>query len=205
VSVSIFVAFWIVSISSVVLPGADWAYAISAGLRERAVAPAVAGMLSGYLVITLVVAAGVGALVAGTPPLLGALTVIGAAYLLWLGVRVYVNPSVPSAGKEKLGTWTGWAMRGFVISGTNPKSILLFVALLPQFTQANSAWSVPAQLVTLGMVQIANCAVIYSLVGLGSRHVLRARPQVARRVSQISGVAMITIALLMLAAQFGGR
>ncbi len=44
-----------------------WAYAIAAGLRERTVTPAVAGLVAGYVILTAVVAAGVAALVAGTP------------------------------------------------------------------------------------------------------------------------------------------
>lgn len=86
------VAFWVVSFSLVMTPGADWAYAISAGLRERVLVPAVSGMLLGYLAITLVVAAGVGALVASVPGILVALTLVGAAYLLWLGVNVLLHP-----------------------------------------------------------------------------------------------------------------
>ena len=41
----------------VLVPGADWAYAIAAGLRDRSVLPAVAGLLAGYAVLTTVVAA----------------------------------------------------------------------------------------------------------------------------------------------------
>ena len=52
------IAFWTVSLALVLVPGADWAYAIAAGLRDRSVLPAVAGMLAGYLALTLVVAAG---------------------------------------------------------------------------------------------------------------------------------------------------
>ena len=105
---SILVAFWVLSISLVITPGADWAYAISAGMREGALVPAIAGMLLGYLMITFVVAAGIGALVASVPVVLTVLTVLGAAYLLWLGFNVLRNPSVPSAGDEEAaGTWKG--------------------------------------------------------------------------------------------------
>lgn len=73
-------------------PGADWAYAISSGMRNRMLLPAVSGMLLGYVVITVVVAAGVGALVASMPVILTVLTYAGAAYLLWLGAGVLRNP-----------------------------------------------------------------------------------------------------------------
>ena len=55
----------------------------------------------------------------------------------------------------------------------------------------------------MGLVQIANCAVIYFLVGLGlPKTVLRTRPKVVRLVSQFSGLTMLTIAALLLAEQF---
>jgi threonine/homoserine/homoserine lactone efflux protein len=79
------VAFWGTSFLLVITPGADWAYMITAGLRNRSVLPAAAGLLVGYLTLTAVVAAGVGVLVAGSPAVLAVLTLLGAAYLIWLG------------------------------------------------------------------------------------------------------------------------
>ena len=87
--------FWAVSLVFVVAPGSDWAYAISAGLRGRVAVPAVGGMLAGHLAATVLVAAGVGALVAGAPALLGGLTVVGGAYLLWLGFVTFTRPASP--------------------------------------------------------------------------------------------------------------
>jgi threonine/homoserine/homoserine lactone efflux protein len=197
--ISMLTAFWGVSFSLVMVPGADWAYAISAGMHEKAIAPAVVGMLSGYLMITLVVAAGVGALVASVPAVLTALMFLGAGYLLWLGSNILAHPSVPTAGDDRSSsTRFGWVIRGFTISGMNPKALLLFLALLPQFTRPDVTWSISAQIGALGLVQIFNCAVVYSLVGIGSAIVLRFRPKIARMVSQFSAVAMIAIALLLL-------
>jgi threonine/homoserine/homoserine lactone efflux protein len=202
VQVSLLTAFWIVSFSLVMVPGADWAYAISAGLRGSVIAPAVGGMLLGYLAITLVVAAGIGALVTSVPALLSVLTVVGGAYLLWLGVRTLMRPAELSAGQEQgqQSRW-GWSMRGFAISGLNPKAILLFVALLPQFTRPDAGWSVSAQIVALGVLHMINCASVYSVVGFGSKAVLGTRPAAARRVSQLSGVAMIVVAMVLFAEQ----
>ena len=70
-------AFWAVSFLLVITPGADWAYAIAAGLRHRTVLPAVGGLLAGHLAATAVVAAGVAALVARSPLAMTALTVAG--------------------------------------------------------------------------------------------------------------------------------
>ena len=202
-TIGTFAAFWAVSILFVVTPGADWAYAISAGMRNRAV-PAVSGLLLGHLAATLVVAAGVGALVAGAPLALTVLTVLGSGYLLWLGFGMLAHPPVPGAAGEEQdsGTWLRWATKGFGVSGLNPKVFLLFLALLPQFTDPEVAWSIPAQIMTLGLVHIISCGVVYLLVGFGSKAVLGARPRAARVVSRTSGAAMIAIAVPLLAGQF---
>jgi threonine/homoserine/homoserine lactone efflux protein len=92
-------AFWAVSFLFVITPGADWAYAISAGLRHRTVIPAVGGLLTGHLAATAVVAAGLGAVVAGSPVVLSVLTVAGSAYLVLLGIGVLRSPSTPQVGE----------------------------------------------------------------------------------------------------------
>jgi len=50
---NIFIAFWSVSILFIITPGADWAYAISAGIKGKVVVPAVAGMLFGHFITIL--------------------------------------------------------------------------------------------------------------------------------------------------------
>jgi len=192
-------AFWAVSFLFVITPGADWAYAIRAGLRHRTVLPAVVGLVGGHLVATVVVAAGVATLIAGTPLVLTALTAGGAVYLVWLGVGTFARPSAPDATDEAAGgSWVRQAVKGFGVSGLNPKVVLLFLALLPQFAVSTAAWPVPAQILVLGLVQVASCAVVYTCVGLGARLVLRARPTVARAVSRFSGAAMVGIGTLLL-------
>ena len=141
------ISFWTVSFLLVLVPGADWAYAIAAGLRDRSVLPAVAGLLAGYVALTAVVAAGVAALLVRWPPLLAAATIVGALYLLWLGITTVARPSAPSAatgdGNE---SWLRRMAKGAGISGLNPKALLLFLALLPQFVIRGTAWPFAAQI-----------------------------------------------------------
>ena len=202
-SLSMFAAFWAVSVLFVITPGADWAYAISAAIRGRRVVSAVAGMLSGHLVATLIVAAGVGSVIAGTPGVLTLLIVAGAAYLLWLGLGMLRYPTAPTAGQnDDAGSPLKWALKGFCISGFNPKVFLLFLALLPQFTDVHAAWSLPLQIMALGLVHVISCGVVYLLVRYGSGTVLGTRARAAQNVSRISGSLMIIIAALLLAEQF---
>ncbi|MFZ2526240.1 MAG: LysE family translocator [Rhodococcus sp. (in: high G+C Gram-positive bacteria)] len=200
VAIGAVVAFWAVSFLFVLTPGADWAYAITAGLRHRAVLPAVGGMLSGHLLMTAIVAAGVAALVAGTPTLMTVLTIAGAVYLLWLGAVMLTRPASPVQAAESGSSqsWVRQAVTGLGVSGLNPKVLLLFVALLPQFTDSAGSWPVAMQIVVLGVVHTVSCAVVYTGVGTGARVVLRARPTAARAVTTVSGVAMIVLGSVLL-------
>ncbi|KEZ16868.1 LysE family translocator [Sphingobium sp. WW5] len=202
---ALFTAFWAVSMLFVVTPGVDWAYTISAGMRERVLLPAIGGLLLGHLVATLIVAAGVGALIAGVPLAMAVLTVFGAAYLFWLGVGLLRNPPVPQmAGEEDIQSATSWVLRGFCVSGLNPKVLLLFLALLPQFTERSAGWPISAQIAALGGTHVLNCGVVYLIVGYSSRAVLRARPQAAKIVGRVSGVIMIVLAIVLILERFFG-
>ncbi|QIS02403.1 LysE family translocator [Nocardia brasiliensis] len=199
-AVGYIVAFWTVSVLLILVPGADWAYAIAAGLRESSVVPAVGGLLLGYVALTAVVAAGVAAVVDRNPVVLTALTVFGGLYLMWLGGTTLVASSAPTAvqGEGHPAPWGASLLRGIGISGLNPKALLLFVALLPQFTDRTGNWPLAAQIGTLGLVHTLSCAVIYLCVGVLAKTVLRARPTAARIVTRISGVAMLVIGGLLL-------
>jgi threonine/homoserine/homoserine lactone efflux protein len=95
--------------------------------------------------------------------------------------------------------WTRRAVRGAGVSGLNPKGLLLFLALLPQFITSGGTWPYAVQITLLGLVHTANCAVLYASVATGARRVLRTRPAAARAVTRISGGAMIVIGALLLA------
>jgi threonine/homoserine/homoserine lactone efflux protein len=203
---NVLAAFWLVSFLLVLVPGADWAYVIAVGLRDRSIVPAVGGVLAGYVVLTAVVAAGVAALVSRSSALLTGLTVLGVLYLLRLGVAAVAHPAVPQAGAEQADQpWIRRAARGAGISGLNPKALLLFLALLPQFTTRGGAWPFAAQIAVLGGVHTVNCAVVYLTVGLAARTVLRARPSIAKAVTRCSGIAMIAIAVVLLAERTLGH
>jgi threonine/homoserine/homoserine lactone efflux protein len=196
-------AFWLVSFMLVLVPGADWAYAIAAGMSDHTVLPAVGGLLAGYVALTVVVAAGLATIVAGSPVILSVLTAVGALYLLWLGIATLRHPPTPQADAGRSGgSWARRAAKGAGISGLNPKALLLFVALLPQFIVSGAAWPFAVQIALLGLVHIANCGAVYMGVGTTARRVLRSRPSAAQAVSRISGAAMILISALLVAEHF---
>lgn len=205
--------FWGLSFLLVLTPGADWAYMIRAGLRGRAVLPSLAGLLAGHLALVALVAAGVAALVARRPEVLAVLTVLGAAYLVWLGVGALLRPAGPVAVTvdgsgsrvgSGIGSRIGEAVRGAGVSGLNPKVLLLFLAVLPQFTDPGGGWSLGLQILLLGLVHVVGCAAVYAGVGVGARAVLAARPAAARVLSRCSGALMALLGVALLAGQLVG-
>jgi threonine/homoserine/homoserine lactone efflux protein len=192
-------AFWAVAALLIAVPGADWAYVISTVLAGRPVVVAVGGLMIGYTAMTIVVAAGVGALVARTPASLTALTVAGGLYLIWLGTRTFTRPSAPAPAGPAPGSDRSTLVKGIGVSGLNPKGLLVFLALLPQFTTPRGSWPLTVQLAVLGLVFTLTCALFYLSMGSVIRKILSARPAVARAITRFSGTAMIVIGLLLLA------
>ena len=94
------VAFWAVALLLIMVPGADWAFVLGVSLRGRSVLPAVGGLVLGYTGITIVVAAGVGAVVGRSPALLAGLTVVGGCYLIWHGATTFARPAAASTARR---------------------------------------------------------------------------------------------------------
>ncbi|MFE3824661.1 LysE family translocator [Streptomyces sp. NPDC059092] len=199
-------AFLAVDLLLVCTPGADWAYAISAGLRDRSVVPAVAGLIAGYAGYTLLAVAGLVVIVASSPAALTALTVAGAGYLMWLGWGALSRPAPLTAAGEAMGSSrTRIMLKGAGISGLNPKALLLYFSLFPQFIDAGEGWPIAAQTGLLGALHMTACAVVYVGVGVLARTVLRARPSAARAVTRVSGAMMIGIGGFLLVERLAGR
>ncbi|MEU6666434.1 LysE family translocator [Streptomyces sp. NPDC046727] len=191
-------SFLAVDLLLVCVPGADWAYVIATALRGSRVPRAVAGLVCGYALHTALATAGLAVLVAGSPGLLTALTVAGAGYLLWLGWGVLRRPVVPEADGTAAGDGRLF-LRGATISGLNPKGLLLYLSVLPQFlTLRGTHLPVPAQTAALGLLHMACCAAVYLTVGTLSRALLAARPAAARAVTRTSGAAMLGIGAFLL-------
>jgi threonine/homoserine/homoserine lactone efflux protein len=200
VAASSVAAFWATALLLIIVPGADWAFILGSALRGRSALPAVGGIVLGYAGTTVVVAAGVGALVTESPALLTALTVAGGLYLIWHGATTFARPAPPDAPADApppAGRAT--VVEGMGVSALNPKGLLLFLALLPQFTSPRWSWPLPAQLGFLGLVFMLSCAAFYLCIGSFARKALRARPAAARFVTRLSGAGMIVIGAALLA------
>lgn len=199
-------SFTLIAVTLIVVPGPDWAYVLASGVRDRVVVPAVAGLMMGYACLTTVVAVGIGPIVAGSATALLVLTACGAVYLVYLGIKVLHSPA--HLGHAESNATKGrsrgqYVLRGAGVSALNPKGLLLFLAVLPQFTRRAAAWPLPIQLAVLGAIFTAACGGFYLLLGYVSDRALSARPGAARIITKVAGVAMIVVGLLLLAERLG--
>ena len=200
----LFLAFIVVAAALACTPGVDWAYTIAAGLRQRSFVPAVAGLCGGYVLHTVLLVAGLAALLAGMPGVLGWITLAGAAYLLWLGVgtlRSWRGASFGAAAGGGSGTQLRTFLQGMGTSGINPKGLLFYVALIPQFVTADASLPVPVQSGLLGMTFVALAGLVYTAVALLSRTLLQSRPGAARGVTLASGIIMVALGAVLLGEQ----
>ena len=130
-----FVASWLISLS----PGAGAISCMAAGLRYGYVRAMwnILGLQIGVIFVLVVVAAGLGALLAASATAFEAIKWAGAAYLVWLGIQQWRAPAFAidaEAAERELGvTPRELVLRGFLVNATNPKGIVFMLAVLPQF------------------------------------------------------------------------
>jgi threonine/homoserine/homoserine lactone efflux protein len=158
-----------------------------------------AGVFAADLVWAAAAAGGVSAVIVASEPAFLALRFAGAAYLIYLGGRLLfaggdkLLPVAPAAGEDETLAKTGRprALRqGFLCEMTNPKTLLAFTSVLPQFIPAGSAPFVPALLgLTFAGLGFASLT-LYSLVLGRARGVLR-RPRLGRRLMRGSGGILV--------------
>src|SRR5699024_10527246 len=100
-----------------------------------------------------------------------------------------------------VGKRTRTLVTGAAVSGLNPKGLMLFIALLPQFVSP-AGWPVAAQMFVLGLVFIASATSFYALLGLFAGRVLAGSERASRILTGAAGAAMTLVAAAMLAQHF---
>lgn len=167
-----FVASWLISLS----PGAGAVSCMAAGLRYgfRRAAWNIVGLIGGIMFMLLVVAVGLGAVLAASTVAFTAVKWAGVAYLAWLGVQQWRAPvlAVDTAAAERAlgGAPRDLVLKGFLVNATNPKGILFMLAVLPQFIDPSRP--VAIQYATCGATLVFTDAVVMSGYTLFAARVL---------------------------------
>jgi threonine/homoserine/homoserine lactone efflux protein len=142
----------------IVIPGPSVLFVVGRALAygRRTALATVLGNAAGNYVIAICVAFGIGTLVQQSAQAFTVVKLIGAGYLIWLGIQAWRHRgTVAEAFAEAAPARSGrQALReGFVVGVTNPKALILFGAVLPQFVN-RAAGDVPVQMLLLSLVSI---------------------------------------------------
>jgi threonine/homoserine/homoserine lactone efflux protein len=179
-----------------VLPGMDMAFVLASALVDgrRAGFSAVAGMVAGGAVHTLMGALGVGLLLRLVPAAFNTVLAAGALYVAWMGVSLWRSPATlaqvqdaPSRGPLQA---FGRAMATCLL---NPKAYVFMVAVFPQFLRPAQG-HLAAQVLAMGAIVGCTQAAVYGAVALAAAGV-RARLQsslaVQARVARAVAVLLL--------------
>ena len=199
--------FWIAALVLALTPGPGLAYVVArtaAGGRGAGLASCIGTGLGGLLHVAAA-ATGLSLLLAESATALSVAKWVGAAYLVYLGVRMLrAKPSPEVAVTAPIGRARGALVEGIVVEALNVKTALFFLAFLPQFVSDGSP--VGVQLVAMGCVCVALNTLVDVAAVFGAARLLGADgfgQQRARRLNQASGVTLIGLGVTLAASRRG--
>jgi len=170
-----------------------------AGGRAEGIASSFGTALGG-LVHVVAGALGVSAIVLASAELFMVLKLLGAAYLVWLGLRTIMDarrstgPDMGGVSAPAMGTRRAFR-EGVVVEALNPKTAAFFLAFIPQFLDP-SAGAVALPFILLGCISVALNTLADIVVAIGAsrlREGASTRPGLIKRLREISGASMIAL------------
>ncbi|TQK69827.1 LysE family translocator [Nocardioides sp. SLBN-35] len=211
-STSQLAAFAIASFLFIQVPGPSLLFTIGRALTvgRRDALLSVVGNALGLLAQVVLVAVGLGAVVAASATAFTLLKLAGAAYVVYLGVRAILHRADARAALEAVGLGaeaapsSGFASvrTGFVVGATNPKTIVFFVAFLPQFIDGGAAAA--PQLVLLGLLfgVMAVCSDgCWALLAARARDWFARKPKRLDSLGAAGGVMMVGLGITLATAE----
>lgn len=187
----------------ILVPGMDMIYVLASSLSggRRSGLAATGGMMLGGAIHTLFGTLGAGLLVALAPNLFGPLLVIGAGYMVWVGLQL-VRSSITVATVDAGHLHRLWVTFRQAVTTCllNPKAYLFVIAVYPQFlkSQYGPLW---LQGVVMGLMTMLVQGLVYggvALAGHGARRALVSHPGVTKAIGRGAGLLLIAAAVLTL-------
>ena len=201
--------FALTALIVIAVPGPSVMFVVGRALAygRRTALASVAGNVAGVQTVAMSVALGVGALVQRSARVFTAVKLIGAAYLVWLGVKaIRHRHSLASVMEVAAAPRSGWraVAEGFMVGVANPKAYILFAALLPQFANP-AAGHVPLQLLLLSLVSLPIGLVSDGSWGLAASGVRAWFARSPRRLELVGGLGGLTMIGLGVTLALTGR
>lgn len=165
--------FLLASILIAITPGPGAVISMSTGMRHGywAALAAILGLQSAILIHLLIVALGLGAVLAASEAAFFAVKLIGAAYLIWLGIQKWRAVPTPVNANAPLLRRKGLFLQGILVNLTNPKAIIFIGALVPQFV--NPAQPQISQYLLIAVTLCLTDLVVMSGYALTAAHLAR--------------------------------
>lgn len=198
-AINTFALFILASLSLNLIPGPDVIYIVSnmlKGSRKSAIKAAL-GLGCGYMVHTLAACIGLSAIIVSSALAFSAIKCLGAAYLLWLGMKalmaMYKGQS--QLKFEQTNRAGNVFYQGIVVSVLNPKVALFFLSFLPQFINSENP-HIGTQLLLLGSTFSVLATLINLLYAFAGSALLRGAKaaRMSRIMEGISGVLLVGLA-----------
>jgi threonine/homoserine/homoserine lactone efflux protein len=198
-------AFAAASAILLVIPGPTVLLVVSYALGQgwRAAFPVAFGVALGDFTAMTLSLLGIGALLAASATLFIALKLIGAAYLIWLGIKLWrAGDSLDAEPRTEAASPTRMLRHAWLVTALNPKSLTFFIAFLPQFVSpAAGFWTQMIVFETTFLVLAFANAFGYALIASRARAVVR-DPRATRACNRIGGGLLIGAGAV--AATMGG-
>jgi len=187
-SLQLYIAFVVACITLALLPGPIVTLVIANGLRHgtRAALTNIAGVQAGLAIVIGIVAVGLTSLMATMGYWFDWVRFAGAAYLVWLGIKLIRAPVAGIEAEAPPPPRGGFFLQGFLVALSNPKLLVFFGAFIPQFVDMSKD-HLP-QVILLGvtfMVTAGATDATYALLAGRVRHFFSARR--TRLLSRVSG------------------
>lgn len=206
-SSSALVAFAALSFALIVVPGPSVMFVVSRGvaLGRRAALLTVLGNAAGVYVQVLLVAAGLAAIVQRSVLAFTVIKFLGAAYLMWLGAQAIRHRRALAASVDAtvaVRRARTVVLDGFVVGVANPKAIVFFAAILPQYVDRAGA-SPALQMAALGLVFVVIALLsdgAWALAAGTARRWFTRSPRRLERLGGAGGVAMIGVGVSLAAS-----
>lgn len=192
-----FIAFTAAAAILTVTPGLDTALVLRTATSEgsRRALSASLGICAGCLLWGLLVALGLGALLAASELAYTALRWTGAAYLLYLGLKLICAPRTDLNFDGLLGRGSTWFWRGLLTNILNPKIGIFYLSFLPQFIPPGV--DVSAMTVALAGIHASLGLIWFFVLIVATRPIVKAlqQPTVLQTLDRITGSIFILFGL----------
>lgn len=197
VGVDQLLGFGLAALVLIVIPGPSVVFVVGRAVSygQRIALASVIGNTTGLFLVMSLVAVGLGTIVAESIVVFTVIKLLGAAYLIWLGVQAFRHRremQVETSATRAPLTPRAAVRQGFIVGISNPKGFLIFAALLPPFVDTGR--SVPAQMFLLGSVAVALgllCDTVWALAAGRAREWFAGSARRGSALGAIGGTSMV--------------